>query len=260
MKKTAFFLLVFALPGPASAGTTAFALAFTNADNEAIWIQYTGQCYEVKIKDSGSETPLSSAETVHLSATSGGFYSDSDCKNSIISVTIAANSNSATAYFEATSAAKVTVTLQAQFENTGPVSTEAIITVVAMSQLGFDPDPLTQSIGTCGALKVEAQDSSGQAVAVTDVLGTVTIYLGTSSSTAAFYSDSSCTSSADSVSIAPGSSSVTVYYKDTTAQDSSTLQAQGMTNPNVSEDGNPVGPYMVTGTGNATITSTATSN
>lgn len=105
--------------------------------------------------------------------------------------------------------------------------TSGFATVVNLSRLGFDPDPLTQKVGACGALKVEAQNDSGQSVDVDSVFDTVDVQLSTSSSTGAFYSDSSCTSPADSVSIAPGLSGVTVYYKDTTAQDGVILQADG---------------------------------
>jgi hypothetical protein len=205
----------------------AFGLELTDSEGDDAWVQNTGQCYEVLVKDYGSETPLSRSLSVSLSASPGSFYSDSSCTTSTTSVTIAADSSSATAYFKSTSSGSATLTAKTPITSAdyALVSADAIVTELAA--LAFSPSDLTQSVGTCGAVEVVTRNSSGQTVAVDSTLGTLKVSLSTGSTTGAFYSDDACTSETESVSISVGSSSATVYYKDTEAQDSTLLVAIG---------------------------------
>jgi hypothetical protein len=83
-----------------------------------------------------------------------------------------------------------------------------------ISKLAISGAALSQAVKACGALAIKSQDSSGNAVTLTSQ---VALSLSTSSSTGTFYSDSGCSSAITSVLEPAASSSVTVYYKDTTA-------------------------------------------
>ena len=89
------------------------------------------------------------------------------------------------------------------------------------SQIAFTNTALSQDGFACGALTVAVQDSSGTAVAQpADII----IGLSSSDSTGAFYSDSSCSTAINEVTIPTDSSSSTLYYKQTSLS-ASTLTA-----------------------------------
>ena len=79
------------------------------------------------------------------------------------------------------------------------------------AKLGFLA-ALSQAANACGVVKIAALDANGNQSPLSAAL---TLNLSSSSTTGVFYSDASCASPVTSVSIAAGSATATVYYKDT---------------------------------------------
>jgi hypothetical protein len=88
-------------------------------------------------------------------------------------------------------------------------------TTIAISKIVFITGAQTRTAGTVsGVMSIQAQDASGNPVNVTT---NTTINLTSSSANGKFYSDAAGTSQITSVTISSGSSTVSFYYKDSSA-------------------------------------------
>jgi len=163
----------------------------------------------------GNASTVTAATTLSLASSSATttFYFDSGCSAAVTSVTVPAGSGTASFYFHDTAAGTATVTVSA----TGLTSATQLETFNAGApvKLGFGNPPRTVAAGACSAaVIVQAQDASGNPAALPAPGKTVT--LASSSTAGTFYANAACSGAAiNGVSIAGGTSSSTVYYRDT---------------------------------------------
>lgn len=186
------------------------------------------QCsaYTVAVQDASNNlTSLTSGLAVSLTTSgSGSFYSDSSCTSTITSLVIAAGSSASNLYFKTTSSNTQTLTATPSLGLTaGTLAVTA--TANPVTQLALTAVSSFQ-VGQCVSVQVQSKDAGS---VVTNVGSAVTVNLSTSGS-GLFYSDSGCTSAVTSVNIASGSSSQTLYFKSTAAENQNlTAAAAGLT-------------------------------
>lgn len=188
----------------------------------------TGSCngYSIALRDSlGNNSALSSAKTIVLAGGgAGGFYLDSSCSSSAATISFAAGQTEKTAYFKTSNAGALTF----NFDDTGSPDLTAGTLAVSVTAAAANGGPV--KLAFTGSSNITAGICAAYVVTLADVVGdpanasaNVTVNLSGASS-GSFYSNSACTTSASTVTIASGSSNATIYYKNNSAQ-SLVLQA-----------------------------------
>lgn len=173
----------------------------------------TCNAFQVKTLNAANvETNVGAPVTALLSGGSVGvFYSNSSCTVSTGSVTIAANSSSATFYFRDIAVETVTLTASDQ---AGVLTAGSLqVSVGGPTKLAIN-GPTTLNLNQCGSYVVVAQNNSNQA---TNVGAATTVNLSDSGN-GVFYSNSSCTTQVPGVTIAQGQSQAQFWFKDGTQQ------------------------------------------
>jgi hypothetical protein len=138
------------------------------------------------------------------------FYSDASCSSAIPSVTVPGNQSTASFYFRGEKARTVTLTASGTLTS---ATQDHTITPGSLAALAFSTStpPETLLAGTCAMRTVQSQDAFGNLVSPG-----VTATLSASPSTAEFFSDAGCTTTASEVSIAAGNSTGSFYFKGLT--------------------------------------------
>ena len=188
------------------------ALSFNGMPSSLVAGTCSGALNVVSVNSSGVADAVLTNTTVTLGASQGSLYSDSACKSVITSAVIAKGSSSASFYAKSNSAQGDSITAQA----TGLTQANASIQITASSpyQLAINSAPQTDKEGACSsALAIGLQDAYGNVTKA----GNGGIAVGLSGTTLAFYTDSACTKSASSISIASGGSSVNAYFMGSAA-------------------------------------------
>lgn len=158
-------------------------------------------------------SPVAGNTTVNLSVNSGTgtFYSDIGCTISVTSRLISAGQSSATVYFRSNTAPQTptlvasAVSLQSGTKVISVASAPTKLSILAPSQI---------QINDCRLVSVSRLDNSNIPVAS---LSSTNINLATTGS-ALVYTDSSCNSATTSAVIGSGNSSVSVYVRNSVAQ------------------------------------------
>ena len=176
----------------------------------------SGTCvgYAIVSKDSGGNTVnVTSATTVDLSATgSGHFYSDSGCSSTISSTVIPINNNTKTIYFSDTVAESTT--LIGTTTGLGNAYFLAIVSAAPIKKLIHSGQTYLQRNTCSSAFTISSQDNGGAAFPAPST--TVVTLVGTGTTT--FYSDSGCSASITTATIAQNATSVSFYMRDTVAE------------------------------------------
>ncbi|HVE86255.1 MAG TPA: PKD domain-containing protein [Myxococcales bacterium] len=207
------------LPTPAAVTVASIAtkLAFVTAPQTLA----AGTCATATVQ---SQEPGSTAATVASAkvvtftspSTTMGFFSDATCLTPQGSATIAAGQSTATFFFRDTTAGTPRIDAAAP-GLTGASQTETINPGTA-SRLAFITPQRTVVAGACSGaslvVTVQSQDTFGNA---SNVASATTVSLSSNPSGAAFFSDSACSSSASSVTIAAGTNSANLFFRDTRA-------------------------------------------
>lgn len=177
----------------------------------------------------GNVAPVKSATAVSLAASPAAgfkFYSDSACTTEVTSVTLASGASASSFYFKGTKSGTVTVSLSAtgfsggtqdETLNPGPPAGIALA------------GPQTPLAGECaGPASASLLDAQGNVAAAGAGGKTVSLSGGAQ---VTVYSDSACTASVTSVSVAQGSTSAGFYYRSTVAAGYTlTATSAGLTN------------------------------
>lgn len=158
-------------------------------------------------------SPVTSNTTVNLAVNSGTgtFYSDIGCSIAITSKVITSGNSSATVYFRSTSAPQTPtlVSSAASLQSgTKVISVTNVATKLAIAA------PTQIQTDDCRQITISRQDASNLAVSS---LSSVNVNVS-SNGGGQVYSDSACTTTTSSASIASGASSVSVYVKDSTIE------------------------------------------
>jgi len=193
-----------------------------------------GSCNQATVErqDLYGNPVTSGSATVTLSVfplTGFGFYSDAACTTASSSFIISGVSTGSF-YWKGNTAGSFNVTASSAGLNPG-AQTETI-NAGAAAALAFTTGPQSVPAGGCsGAVTVERRDSLGNAV----IAGSNTVSLTEVPVTAAFlfYSESTCTTTATSVTIGAGASTANFWFKSTLAGSFTvTAAAAGLTSAN----------------------------
>lgn len=158
-----------------------------------------------------------SATTINLTGSgSGTFYSDSACTMSATSLTYAVAASTKTIYFKDAAVQALTFTAT---DAANKLTAGTLAIKVNPSQIALTGPSTSITAGSCQSLTVTAEGANGSPATV--IAATPVNFTGGSST---IYSDSACTVTALSPSIASGSSALSLYIKDTKAE-TFTLQA-----------------------------------
>ncbi|HVE84331.1 MAG TPA: PKD domain-containing protein, partial [Myxococcales bacterium] len=164
---------------------------------------------------SGNPTSFSAGATVSLSSTSGTlrFYSNATCTTAITSVAVAAGGSQAGFYFRDTTAGTWQTT--ATSGALTPANQSQIIDPAAPARVAFVTTAQTVTAGGCsGAATIHVQDQYGNDSAA----GAATaLTLSSTSVAGAFYTSGACSTLLTSPSVAAGTFTFTLYYRDTLA-------------------------------------------
>lgn len=189
---------------------------------------------------SGGPSGVTAATTVNLTSTSAtlAFHSSSGCASPVTSVTIPASGTTTSFYFKDTSTGSPAITASA----TGLTLTRQIETITA-APTRIAITNLSQNVGVnvCSganwnnAITLQTLDAAGSPATV---VSTTTLALASSSATTTFYTSSSCSTPVTSLTMAPGSRTASVYFKDTT-QGSITITVSGLGTASITEN---IGP------------------
>ncbi len=185
--------------------------------------------YSVLTQDGGGNgVPAQSTTVVSLStlSTGVGFYADSSCTQAISQVSIPTGSSSVPFYLKRANALSPAV-LQASASGLASASLSVAIVAPPASQLTWS-GPGSGTTTDCLAFDLGVSDSSGNS---TLFPSSASIALS-SAGVGAFYSSSSCSAGSQTSAVAAtaGASSVSVYYKRTSAGTSVlTASATGLT-------------------------------
>ena len=186
-----------------------------------------------------SNVLVATAVSLRTSSSPGTFYSDSGCATVIMSVTIAAGSNSASFFYKDTKAGSSTITGSA----TGltPATQMETITPATASMLVFTTGSQSITAGVCStAITVQTQDTFGNP---SSVAAATTVSLSSTSLRGSFSLSATCTPTVTSVIIAAGSNTANFFYNDTKAATPTiTASSPGMTSATQSETINPAAP------------------
>ena len=213
----------------------------------------TCTAYTITSADAYSNTvPVVSQTNLTLGYGSGAIYTDGGCTTPATSANIAAGTSSVIVYFSDPLTESLTFSAQATglTQGTLAVTTSSLAAQIAMtgnSQV---------TAGVCNTYVITSQDGSGSAQAVG---APITVALS-GKGNGSFYSGSGCTGSITSTSIAAGTSSVAVYFKDTKAElltlSAATTQLGSSTR---TVTVNPAAPSTLVWSGTSTITTSACS-
>jgi hypothetical protein len=193
----------------------------------------SGGCHSITIttKDAQGTPAVANAlalTTINLTdgAAAGDYYSDAACTASITSTTIASASSSKVVYYKDTTREAVTLTatdtaldsLTSPWLTTSTLSISmwpATIELLRNTIASDQGDPLRA--GKCIKYDVTLKDAAGVAAGAVPVGGT-TLTLGKGATSAAFYSDATCTTSITTLAFAQGTSAKNFYMKDLKAE------------------------------------------
>jgi hypothetical protein len=155
---------------------------------------------------------VQSNTTATLTSTSvTTFYSDSGCTTAVTSVTLAAGTNTANFYFRDNTAGNPVLTATPPV--LAPGSQTQTITPANAFALVFSNNPITVVAGVCStAATLQVRDGFGNDTTV----GSNTV-VSLSSPVLTFFTDSGCTASTTSVTIASGSGLQNLYFRGTVA-------------------------------------------
>ncbi len=188
-------------------------LAFTSASQ----VTNTGLCsagIKVQTQDSFGN-PTTAGANVALSTTSlgGTIYSDAACTTTTASISIIPGSSTANFFYKDTVIGSPTITASAA-GLTSATQTESIVGPGPVKLVFATPaQALTASV--CGStMTVQTQNSAGTP---TNVVAQIVASLSTNSSSGTFYSDSACTTTITTVTIAAGTDNVSFFYRDSAA-------------------------------------------
>jgi hypothetical protein len=195
----------------------------------------------VQTQDSfGNPTTVGADVGLSTSSKGGALYSTNACTTVITSVTIVAGSSSASFFYKDSKAGSSIITASA----TGLTSATQTETVnaAAPSKLAFTTAAQTINAGACSAvMSVQTQDTFGNPTTAGATVG-----LATTSPGGTFSLSSTCTPIVTSVTIAAGSSSGSLFYKDTVVGGSTiTASASGLTSATQVENIVPAGPVKL---------------
>jgi hypothetical protein len=160
---------------------------------------------------SGKPFNVTTSTVVSLTTSSSGgtFYSDPACTVPVNSVTLVPGTNIVSFFYKDTRAGSPTIAAS----NTGlagGAQTETINSA-APTKLAFTTAAQLINAGLCSTgFMVQTQDSFGNPTTA----GT-SVFLSTTSSGGAIYSDAACTTATASITISAGASTVSFFYKDT---------------------------------------------
>ncbi len=169
--------------------------------------------YTVTSTDSlNNASAVASQTTVNLLGGSGAYYSDAGCTSSVVTVDIAAAGSTRTFYYSSNSAETFTITAGAAgFSNgtKGVTVNPAPPTVVTLT------GPTSLAAGGCSAaFTVTSRDIFANASTVS---GDNLVVL-TGNGAGSFYSDAGCLNTTSDVTIANGTSTKTVFFKDNSVE------------------------------------------
>ncbi|MCX5999761.1 MAG: hypothetical protein NTU41_09295 [Chloroflexi bacterium] len=196
-------------------------LAFTSAQTN-ITTGKVSSAIIVQTQDTyGNPATVNTNTTINLASTSGAGAFDTSSSGTfdgtVVSVTMANGTGSASFYYK--DAAAGTPTITASSSGLTSVSQKQTIMVGSASMLAFVTTPQTSiTVGTASAvITIRSQDAYGN---LANVSASTTVYLTSTSPTGKF--DSSASGAFDgtvvSVTMAIGTSSTSFYYKDTTVR------------------------------------------
>lgn len=205
-------------PGPLVPGSASVNIAAGSASQLALTGPTSinlGDCraFVVTSKDSnGFTTAVSSSAAIDLSGGGAGvFFTDSSCSISTTSVTINSGQNNAVFYYKSMSSGSETFAA----DDLGPMSLANLgVTIAALPAVRVAMTKPVLKSGQCHSISAMLKDSLGGAVLAGSP---VTVNLAEVGS-GVWYSDSGCGSNVTSAIVSAGQSSVTVYYKDITAE------------------------------------------
>jgi hypothetical protein len=178
----------------------------------------TGACgaYMVGVADiGGSPVSARAATTLIPSSTSGtgAFYSDKDCTQAVSTLALAEGDQWVNVYYRDDAAGSPTLSFADA--NSSGLTKGAVVTKIAAAgtpvSIVVTSVPLQQPIKTCGAVTLGLRDVRGESATAA---GLLTIKLSTTSPGGGFYSDSNCTETVNSVSVAAGAQTASFYYLD----------------------------------------------
>src|SRR5262249_23703684 len=148
--------------------------------------------------------------TVALASSSpaGAFYADAACgAGTITTVTIAAGTNSATAYYRDTKVGTPAITLTEA--TLGSATQNQTITPAPVAKLASSPAAQTATAGPCSAIPpVQSRDGFDNP---SNAAAAIAVSLTSSSSGGTFYSNPACTAAVTSISIGAGSQTASLY-------------------------------------------------
>lgn len=170
--------------------------------------------FTATLQDVGNNTAKSvGTTTVNLTgAGAGTFFSDSGCTTSVTALTIASSASSASYYLKDATAQSLTLSAAAAGLTSGTLGVTVTGGVAAKLVLSL---PASPTAGLCSqAIVINAQDLNSN---VATVAAPTTVNLA-GANHGTFYSDAGCTTSATSVSIGTGASTISFYALDITAE------------------------------------------
>ncbi|MBI3184175.1 MAG: putative metal-binding motif-containing protein [Myxococcales bacterium] len=196
---------------------TASALVFTTPARTAA----AGTCSAVlslEVRDSyGNPSPVSAAAAISLAASPAagfGLYSDASCSNPASSLALAVGASTASFYFRGTAAGSVNLTASAS--GLSPATQGQTVGPAAAAKLAFATPSRTAVAGGCSAvLTVRSEDTYGNLAPVSAAQSPS--LTAVPSAGFGFFSDSTCSTSVTSVTIAVGASSASFYFRGTAA-------------------------------------------
>ncbi|MBL7715627.1 MAG: putative Ig domain-containing protein [Bdellovibrionales bacterium] len=194
----------------------AFPTSISWSGPAALLSQSTCGAYTVSVVDQYSAGyPVGATTTLNLSMSSvvGQFYSDVGCTASVTTIDIVAGQYSNVVYFKGTSLGSGS--LLASTGGIIPLSGSYSISLnSAITQIRLALAPLVVPVAQdCLGIVVESLDATST---VMNALTPISVTLSDNPATGGFFSDSGCSTSATTATIATASSSQTFYYLNNT--------------------------------------------
>ncbi|MBT3526781.1 MAG: hypothetical protein HN482_10850, partial [Bdellovibrionales bacterium] len=165
--------------------------------------------------------------TVNISGSGMQFYASAGCgAASITSVDITSGAGQTNFYFKRSAVGTQAIAVSGLTVDDSQLQT---INPNVPDQLSFTAGPASVIAGECStALTIEVSDTYGNTI--NQVGGTSVTLASDTSGTANFYSDSGCgVDISSTATVTSGSSTTTIYYKDTMATSATTITASGFT-------------------------------
>lgn len=202
-------------PGVVAVSSRAVGLGFITAAQSIAAGACSGVA-RVQAQDaSGGAATVATSTVVSLAASSAtlSFFSDAACATAVTSVTIPAAQSAVGLYFKETVAGSPTITATAAV--LGLASQPQAVSAAVPSKLVVQTPPRTVIAGACSeAITFQAQDTYGNPVAVA---AATPVSFSSTSTGATFFADSGCSTPTSLAPISAGSTTVTVYFRDTLA-------------------------------------------